>query len=73
MQSIYLRLRLATTYESPILGAGAVGGLVGAVLAHEGEDVTLLVRPENQSGYPGKLTLNLPTGARSRRFALKQS
>jgi ketopantoate reductase len=42
MQSIYLRLRLATTYESPILGAGAVGDLVGAVLAHEGEDVTLL-------------------------------
>jgi ketopantoate reductase len=41
----------------------AVGGLVGAVLAHEGEDVTLLVRPENQSGYPGKLNLNVPNGA----------
>jgi len=26
-----------------ILGAGAIGGLVGAVLAHEGEDVRLLV------------------------------
>src|SRR6202166_4245323 len=46
-----------------ILGAGAVGGLVGAVLAHEGEDVTLLVRPENQSGYPGKLKLKTPKGA----------
>ena len=46
-----------------ILGACAVGGLVGAVLAHEGEDVTLLVRPENQSGYPGKLNLNAPNGA----------
>ena len=63
MQSIYLRLRLATTYESPILGAGAVGGLIGAVLAHEGEDVALLVRPENQGGYPGKLKLNTPKGA----------
>ncbi|HEY6763716.1 MAG TPA: 2-dehydropantoate 2-reductase N-terminal domain-containing protein, partial [Candidatus Sulfotelmatobacter sp.] len=29
-----------------ILGAGAVGGLIGAALGHEGEDVTLLVRPE---------------------------
>jgi 2-dehydropantoate 2-reductase len=46
-----------------ILGAGAVGGLVGAVLAGEGEDVRLLVRPENQSGYPGKLKLNTPNGA----------
>ena len=46
-----------------ILGAGAIGGLVGAVLAHEGEDVRLLVRPENQSGYPGKLKLKTPKGA----------
>lgn len=46
-----------------ILGAGAVTGLVGAVLAHEGEDVTLLVRPKNQSGDPGKLNLNAPNGA----------
>jgi 2-dehydropantoate 2-reductase len=45
-----------------ILGAGAIGGLVGAVLTHEGEDVRLLVRPENQSGYPGKLKLNTPDG-----------
>jgi ketopantoate reductase len=43
-----------------ILGAGAVGGLIGAVLAHEGEHVRLLVRPENQGGYPGKLKLNTP-------------
>jgi len=46
-----------------ILGAGAIGGLVGAVLAHEGEDVRLLVRPEKQSGYSGKLKLNTPKGA----------
>jgi ketopantoate reductase len=35
-----------------ILGAGAVGGLVGAVLGHEGEDVTLLVRPETIPDSP---------------------
>jgi 2-dehydropantoate 2-reductase len=46
-----------------ILGAGAVGGLVGAVLAHEGEDVTLLVRPENRTGHPEILRLNTPNGA----------
>ena len=40
-----------------ILGAGAVGGLVGAVLAHEGEDVTLLVRPESKTPRPGTLSL----------------
>ncbi len=56
-----------------ILGAGAVGGLVGAVLAHEGEDVTLLVRPENQSGYPGQLTLNTPNGVTESPVRLKQS
>jgi ketopantoate reductase len=30
-----------------VLGAGAVGGLIGAVLAHEGDDVTVLVRTES--------------------------
>jgi 2-dehydropantoate 2-reductase len=44
-----------------ILGAGAVGGLVGAVLAHEGEDVTLLVRPETNTPYPGTLSLKRPS------------
>jgi len=45
-----------------ILGAGAVGGLVGAVLGHEGEDVTLLVRPEAKTRYPGTLSLKTPSG-----------
>jgi 2-dehydropantoate 2-reductase len=43
-----------------VLGAGAVGGLVGAVLAHEGEDVTLLVRPENRTDHPEILSLKTP-------------
>jgi 2-dehydropantoate 2-reductase len=44
-----------------ILGAGAVGGLVGAVLAHEGEDVTLLVRPESNAPRPTTLSLKTPS------------
>ena len=29
-----------------VLGVGGVGGFVGAVLAHGGEQVTLLLRPD---------------------------
>ena len=43
-----------------ILGAGAVGGLVGAALAHEGDHVTLLVRPRTHTQYPGMLRLKRP-------------
>ena len=35
-----------------ILGAGAVGGLIGAALAHRGDKVTLLLRPEACTQYP---------------------
>jgi len=45
-----------------ILGAGAVGGLVGAALASLGEDVTMIVRPEKLADYPGSLTLERPSG-----------
>jgi 2-dehydropantoate 2-reductase len=45
-----------------ILGPGAVGGLVGAALGHEGEDVTLLIRPEAKTRYPGTLSLKTPSG-----------
>jgi 2-dehydropantoate 2-reductase len=48
--------------EHAILGAGAVGGLVGTVLASLGEDVTVLVRPERLAGYPTSLTVERPTG-----------
>jgi len=41
-----------------ILGAGGVGGLIGAVLAHAGEDVTLMVRPGTESLYPRALSLD---------------
>ncbi len=45
-----------------ILGAGGVGGLVGATLAYEGEQVTLLLRPETPARHPGYLRLEGPTG-----------
>jgi 2-dehydropantoate 2-reductase len=45
-----------------ILGAGGIGGLFGAALAHEGEDVTLVVRAEAMAGYPEMLTLESPFG-----------
>ncbi|MGB7150390.1 MAG: ketopantoate reductase family protein [Terriglobales bacterium] len=45
-----------------ILGAGAIGGLVGAALASLGEDVTVVVRPEKLANYPAKITLERPSG-----------
>jgi 2-dehydropantoate 2-reductase len=40
-----------------ILGAGGVGGLIGAVLARAGESVTLIVRPEAADRHPRELSL----------------
>jgi 2-dehydropantoate 2-reductase len=45
-----------------ILGAGGVGGLIGACLAHAGDSVTLVVRPETLESYPGKLWLESAFG-----------
>jgi len=45
-----------------ILGAGAIGGLIGTVLSSLGEDVTVLVRPEKLAQYPANLTLERPSG-----------
>ena len=45
-----------------ILGAGAIGGLVGAALASLGEDVTVVVRPERLPGYPAELSVERPSG-----------
>jgi 2-dehydropantoate 2-reductase len=46
-----------------ILGAGAIGGLVGTVLSSLGEDVTVVVRAEKLAGYPANLVLERPSGA----------
>ncbi len=45
-----------------ILGAGGVGGLVGACLAHAGDSITLVVRPEALANYPKQLHLESPFG-----------
>ncbi len=45
-----------------ILGAGGIGGLVGACLAHCGSKVTLVVRPESLASYPRELRLESPFG-----------
>ncbi|MGA8215978.1 MAG: ketopantoate reductase family protein [Candidatus Sulfotelmatobacter sp.] len=45
-----------------ILGAGGVGGLVGACLAHAGDSVTLVVRPEALAQYPRQLRLESAFG-----------
>ncbi len=45
-----------------ILGAGAIGGLMGAALGFLNEDVTLIVRPEKLPGYPSTVTLEQSSG-----------
>jgi 2-dehydropantoate 2-reductase len=45
-----------------ILGAGGVGGLIGACLAHAGDSVTLVVRCEALANYPKQLHLESPFG-----------
>lgn len=45
-----------------ILGAGGVGGLIGACLAHSGASVTLVVRRESLAHYPDQLQLESAFG-----------
>src|SRR5580658_7004281 len=45
-----------------ILGAGGVGGLIGACLGHAGDSVTLIVRREVLAQYPEQLHLDSPLG-----------
>ncbi|MGA2101477.1 MAG: 2-dehydropantoate 2-reductase [Candidatus Sulfotelmatobacter sp.] len=46
-----------------ILGAGGVGGLMGACLARNGATVTMVVRPESLAQYPKKLKLESAFGS----------
>ena len=48
-----------------ILGAGAIGGLVGTALGSIGEDVIMMVRPEKLASYPHNLSLERPSGFES--------
>jgi 2-dehydropantoate 2-reductase len=45
-----------------ILGAGGIGGLIGACLARAGNEVTLVVRPDSIASYPKQLRLDSPFG-----------
>ena len=45
-----------------ILGAGGVGGLVGAVLAKAGEEVTLILRPQALAQHPAGIALDSTFG-----------
>ena len=40
-----------------VLGAGGVGGLLGAALARCGADVVLLMRAQSLAEYPGELSV----------------
>ena len=51
-----------------ILGVGGVGGFVGAVLAHGGDEVTAIVRPESLARHPSRLTLESPLGSATGRI-----
>ena len=53
---------IAKPRRHAILGAGGVGGLVGACLAHVGGSVTLVVRCEALANYPRQLRLDSPFG-----------
>jgi 2-dehydropantoate 2-reductase len=48
--------------EHAVLGAGAIGGLVGTAVASLGESVTVLVRPERLPGYPANFSVERPSG-----------
>jgi 2-dehydropantoate 2-reductase len=43
-----------------ILGAGGVGGVLGACLAHTGEQVTMVVRPSALERFPAEVRLESP-------------
>jgi 2-dehydropantoate 2-reductase len=46
-----------------ILGAGGVGGLIGAALAKSGDGVTMVLRQEALKNYPAELSLESPFGS----------
>ena len=52
-----------------ILGAGGVGGFIGAVLGQGGAEVTVLLRPESFAAHPDALQLESPLGAATARVS----
>jgi 2-dehydropantoate 2-reductase len=54
--------QLLKLMKHAILGAGGVGGMMGACLARLGDSVTLVVRPESLARYPEQLNLESAFG-----------
>jgi 2-dehydropantoate 2-reductase len=52
-----------TPTRHAILGMGGVGGLLGALLAHAGDEVTAVLRPETLVLFPPRLSLESPFGS----------
>ncbi len=52
----------ANQLHHAILGAGGIGGLIGACLARSGAPVTLVLRPQSLAQYPAQLQLESPFG-----------
>jgi 2-dehydropantoate 2-reductase len=52
-----------TSGRQAVLGAGGVGGLLAAALAHQGANVTVIVRPEVLATYPALLSVTSPHGS----------
>jgi 2-dehydropantoate 2-reductase len=46
-----------------ILGAGAIGGLIGTMLSSLGEEIIVAVRPEKLASFPSNLSLERPSGS----------
>ncbi len=53
---------MAGAMRHAILGAGGVGGLIGACVAHSGASVTLVVRRETLGQYSKQLYLESAFG-----------
>jgi len=52
----------ANQLKHAILGAGGIGGLIGAFLARSGASVTMVVRPESVASYPEQLQIESAFG-----------
>ena len=57
-----MEFTLAAIMRHAILGAGGIGGLIGAVLAKYGDKVTLVVRPEKLQTQPRELAVESTFG-----------
>jgi 2-dehydropantoate 2-reductase len=62
MRAVGIGPFISKQMKHAILGAGGVGGLIGACLADAGDPVTLVVRRETEASYPRQLQLESAFG-----------